>query len=128
MKKYCFVGLFVIALLSACSPDTVIDLGSGFTYWDEGSHAASINYNMPAREIDIPCHVIDYDYNEDFIVAYQDNSYAAKCIPNNYGNRYCLWIIDKKKLKRYGPLEINEYKHLADSLRLPGDLRLNIEL
>jgi hypothetical protein len=109
--------------MSSCS-DYGKDLGDGFMYIHESNQASLICDGSSLEDYDIPCAVIDYDYNERFIVAFQDNNYACK--RNLIDTRYNFWIIDKDNMTRYGPLDINRYFFLSDSLGVPDDFELTV--
>lgn len=115
------IGLLIF--LTSCS-DFNEYLGNDFTYAHESNEASFIFHRNRSLQLDIPCAVIDYEYNENFIVAFQDNNYA--CLPNDIQTRYNFWIIDKVHLIRYGPLDLNRYFFLSDSLCVPKNFQLII--
>ena len=120
---FTFLGLLVI---SGCHGD-YWDLGNGYSFCEKGI------YKQNEQGVDTLVlfpEIIDYAYNERYIVAYQkfdpalldnDTVWFGKDI--KYYQQMKLqgrtfWIIDKVKDTIYGPLDKSRYGCIVDSLRI----------
>ena len=120
---FTFLGLLVI---SGCHGD-YWDLGNGYSYSERS--ICKQNEKGVDTLVLFP-EIIDYAYNERYIVAYQkfdpasldnDTVWFGKDI--KYYQQMKLqgrtfWIIDKVKDSIYGPLDKSRYGCIVDSLRI----------
>lgn len=128
--------LFLLIIFSvfnlAC--DEAKELGGGYVYRIESEddvfiyHESNI-YEKEYKERLIPCIVLDYADNKQFIVAAQRP--YAHCLPQatredalNTGNEINYWIADKDKAVTYGPLSYGEYLKKREELDIPSGLEL----
>lgn len=131
MKKFIF-SIFSVIIMIGCGAgvsDIVEDLPNNYTYMSESLQQKLIMKNPLSIDSDayIPCQVIDYKYNEQYIIAKIKFHYDMNCVVG-FKERNILkegkiyyYIIDTKKDIRYGA-----YKDL-DELTKKKEL-LNIEL
>ena len=97
-----------------------------------------------SRKAIIPPYVIEYEFNNDFIIAlqmeYELDSNEIKKVelakhPAYEEYKIALkkgipkfWIIDIKTDSIYGPLNSDEYCNLRKELKIPTDLKLKIDI
>ncbi len=95
-----------------------------------------------SRKVIVPQYVIEYEFNNDFIIALQmelDSNEIKKVEltddPAYEGYKIALkkgipkfWIIDIKTDSIYGPLNSDEYCNLRKELKIPTDLKLDIDI
>ncbi len=120
---FTFLGLLVIS----CSHGDYWDLGNGYSFCEKGI------YKQNEQDVDTLVlfpEIIDYAYNEQFIVAHQNFDSAAfdndtvwfgkdiKYYQQMKLQGRTFWIIDKIKEKIYGPLDKNRYGSIVDSLKI----------
>lgn len=120
MKFFILVCLFV---LISCS-DYSEELSGNYVFVSESN---SIQY-IRARKGDsrIKPTVINYAYNDDFIIAAQidnnDDSYDLS------GRNINFWIISNKTKIVYGPLSLNDYLKLRKQLLIPDAVKMEMKL
>ena len=120
---FTFLGLLVI---SGCHGD-YWDLGNGYSFCEKGI------YKQDEQGVDTLVlfpEIIDYAYNEQFIVAHQNFDSAAldndtvwfgkdiKYYQQMKKQKKVYWVIDKVKDSIYGPLNKSRYGCIVDSLRI----------
>lgn len=98
----------------------VEELGGGYLYTIDSAR------NIIGPKVAIPPQILNYSYNEDFIIVKQTLNgrkpqweYLDECnynYPSLDGLYY--WIIDKKNDTFYGPLKFQEYIGKRDSLNV----------
>ena len=125
--KHCVRFILIGRLVTSCSHGDYWDLGNGYYFSEKGI------YRQDEQGVDTLVlfpEIIDYAYNEQFIVAHQNFDSAA--LDNDtvwFGKdiKYyqqmklqgrTFWIIDKIKEKIYGPLDKSRYGCIVDSLRI----------
>lgn len=125
--KHCVIFILIGLLVTSCIHGDYWDLGNGYSYCEKGI------YKQDEQGVDTLVlfpEIIDYAYNEQFIVAHQNFDSAA--LDNDtvwYGKdiKYyqqmklqgrTFWIIDKVKDTIYGPLDKSRYGCIVDSLRI----------
>ena len=125
--KHCVIFILIGLLVTSCIHGDYWDLGNGYSYCERSickQDEKGVDTLVLFPEI------IDYAYNERYIVAYQkfdpasldnDTVWFGKEI--KYYQQMKLqgrtfWIIDKIKEKIYGPLDKSRYGCIVDSLRI----------
>ncbi len=114
--------------------DVEKELSGGYSYSLEGSTRFIGHPTQLTTGKIIPCEVIDYEYNDEFIIASQDPVSFADC-PRPYnredainsGNDINYWIADHRSDALLGPLSLEEYKEKRAELGIPEDLQLEDE-
>ena len=113
--KHCVIFILIGLLVTSCIHGDYWDLGNGYSYC--------------AKLILFP-EIIDYAYNERYIVAYQkfdpaslDNDTVWQRKEIRYyqqmkKQKKVYWVIDKVKDSIYGPLDKSRYGCIVDSLRI----------
>lgn len=124
---YCLIGLVIFLIITLfISPNSgSLNIGHGYTYDTEhqyiSAHEIGILYLLimkqePNRR-DIPPTIIDYKYNNKYIIAKQIPKFPLEQIYYDFNDvDYYLgldtiyyWIIDKKKGETLGPLSYSDY-------------------
>lgn len=124
MKKqknyWVIVTLVGFWLAFSLSSNDEVKLGNNYIYDAEHQHIIGA--------IDIPPVIINYKYNEKFIVAKQsptafDNIIYDKMKYDYYLGRDTIyyWIIDKQTGKVWGPIDYNKYTLLLSKSNAPKD-------
>ena len=121
----CIMNKFVVfcivsSLLIYCTSDRVVDLGCGYKYRDEGGDINDIYCEQRSGGF-IPANVLDYAYNDKFIVARQHPKLPPDplCEINfNYPEKVSdfYWIILKNEHVVLGPFLL--YDYLKEKKRL----------
>ncbi len=125
--KQVVVFTFLGLLVTSCIHGDYWDLGNGYSYSEKS--ICKQNEKGVDTLVIFP-EIIDYAYNEQFIVAHQNFDSAA--LDNDtvwFGKdiKYyqqmklqgrTFWVIDKIKEKIYGPLDKNRYGSIVDSLKI----------
>lgn len=109
--------LIAIFLLQVCSvgTDKTVKLSAGYYYRDEGGNIKDILCENPDGG-EIPSEVVDFDYNQNFIIAKQkpkipqDPLYSRTYVYENGIIQYYYWIIIHEKRLVLGPLSEDEFK------------------
>jgi hypothetical protein len=118
----------------SCTGDYIKRLSGGYIY---GSAGRDINYiakeeDRPGEKF-IPCKIIDYDYDDNFIIAAQAaNGFCTiRDNPDFYQNKSIIgfWVISNSYEGRvYGPMDLNEYLKTRKELGVPDNLKLKLYL
>lgn len=134
IRNRTFLSLISAALLLACNPDVLEDLGGGFYYVSESRNDRIIVKN-PRLESDpyIPCRVESFAYDDGYILARQHVLSKCTIEPSHDGpmkefigqDRY--WIIDKRTGSIGKSLSLAEFKTKAEELRLSADLLRSLD-
>lgn len=131
MKKV-FYLLFIIVSSINCQNDYYEDLIGDYVYIEEGAHQHAIEkMGKDYYGKLIPCEVLAYDYNKDFIIALQKPvhpcyiGYITDSIqyPANIDSVY-YWIILHKQNSISGPLTKEDYEAKRIELKVPESLTL----
>lgn len=114
--------------LASCG-DEAETLSGGYTYRLEGS-ASYIGHKSAGRTGKIiPCDVLDYDYNEDFVIVSQKPN--PSCPPDlnrddalHSGYDINYWIADNRRDELLGPLSLEDFMKKREELSVPDKLQL----
>jgi len=123
--------LFILISVSLTACDYAPPLGGKWVF-DADSLNEPIIKKSSGWENDpfIPCAVIGYAHNDQFIIAAQKP--GAECANatdrSKTGNPLNFWIIDVGADKVIGPLSINEYYQKRQQLNIPEDLKMDVSL
>ena len=127
-------------LLTSCLGVFYIDLGNHYA-WLEDRIIVKIKEeteNSLFYDLLIRPQVLNYDYDNKFIIAYQvyDGSdwYNSNQIAEEKDSlfiqfaklkemKYCYWIIDKETDKVMGPMRKNEFERLCKTLQVEAKMR-----
>ena len=134
------VVLLLCNLLTSCLGVFYIDLGNHYAWLEDRiivkikeEKANSLFYDLLIRP-----QVLNYDYDDRFIIAYQiyDGSdwYNSNPIAEEKDSlliqfatlkemKYCYWIIDKETDKVMGPMRKNEFERLCKTLQVEAKMR-----
>ena len=125
--KHCVIFILIGLLVTSCIHGDYWDLGNGYSFCEKGI------YKQNEQGVDTLVlfpEIIDYAYNERYIVAYQkfdpaslDNDTVWQRKEIRYyqqmkKQKKIYWVIDKVKDTIYGPLDKNRYGCIVDSLRI----------
>ena len=134
------VVLLLCNLLTSCLGVFYIDLGNHYA-WLEDRIIVKIKEeteNSLFYDLLIRPQVLNYDYDNKFIIAYQiyDGSdwYNSNQIAEEKDSlfiqfaklkemKYCYWIIDKETDKVMGPMRKNEFERLCKTLQVEAKMR-----
>ncbi|MDH5415244.1 MAG: DUF3997 domain-containing protein [Flavobacteriaceae bacterium] len=123
---------FVLMLFTqSCNlSDSTKHLGEGYFYRNEGGNIKDILCEHPTGG-EIPATVIDYTYDENFIIAKQkpklpqDPLYEKEYYYRGGANGEYYWIVIKYSHVVLGPLSDVEYKEMRKKHKIPGKLEFN---
>jgi hypothetical protein len=127
MKKF-YLLILNIALFCNCS-DKTINLGSDYFLRIEGKGTNDILSRSPI-DGSIPCDVLMYDFNSDFIIAKQKPNkitspmYEREFEYKNGRDSNYYWIIGHNPKIFVGPLNEVEYLGAREKYKIPKDLIL----
>ena len=134
------VVLLLCNLLTSCLGVFYIDLGNHYA-WLEDRIIVKIKEeteNSLSYDLLIRPQVLNYDYDNKFIIAYQiyDGSdwYNSNPIAEEKDSlliqfaklkemKHCYWIIDKETDKVMGPMRKNEFERLCKTLQVEAKMR-----
>lgn len=124
------IGKLLLFFLFCCGcSDYTERLGSGYFFVKEGGSLNEIYCEKPFGGR-IPATVIDYDYNNDFIIAKQkpkipQSILYEKKYEYKYGlNEYYYWLIIKDEYSVLGPYSISEFNEAKEVYGIPNTLEL----
>lgn len=116
--------------------DEVVDLPNGFVYASEGEFYKVIEKQKKIGDslisLNIPSCIIDFKYNDEFIIALQmpmkkdSNSYSDNISQYNQNIQH-YWIIKAKEDKVFGPLTLDSFEYYRKLFVIPSDLKLKNE-
>ncbi len=123
----------VLVLLSSCSGDLEINLGSGYFVSSEGGNYFTINKEKAesrgVSDIVILGTISQYCYDDAFILVLREiTSDSQKWYKSSdlwdaqLGEQFQLWIIVKHNDEVHGPLNLTEYMNLQRELNIPDKL------
>lgn len=120
-----------LILISCSSSDYNEQLSGNYYYINDGPPLVYIRPEMMGGPF-IPCTIIDYAFNDQFIIAVQkwteDCGYYTNEAAKKSGNAYNFWIVDHTSNKLIGPLSIDEYIRKRSELEIPDELKLNLTI
>jgi len=124
MRKIYLIAI-TIALISSCSmSDEVKNMNNGYVFARESKYSQVIEKEGGTAVV--PCTVIDFDYNSDYIVAAQIDN--AGCLNDFEPNaKLTFWIINCKTNEVYSNLSIIEYFNYKKKFGISKKLKLDIE-
>lgn len=104
--------------------DGVTNMNNGYL------HARESNYSQVIEDesgkVIVPCTVIDFDYDKDFIVAAQvENKDCFSSISDKATPLY--WIIDCKSNKVYSYISFEQYIVFKEEFGISKKLKLKVE-
>ena len=129
MKKGCIVLHLLCSLfIQSCISDSIKNLGNGYFYRDEGENIKDI-LCQKSNGGEIPATVLDYIYNDEYIIAKQKPKYPQEPLYKRkyeYGTNDSLfyWIILKTNDVVLGPLSWQEYLDMRLKYQIPIELSL----
>jgi hypothetical protein len=137
MKRYlAFFLVHVLALLISACDDHEVRLSGGFIFLSEGPDTQEIwpGKSLGPNERYIPCNVVGYDYNSDFIVAKQVAREACyhiglegnrKNMFNQHDGQTYFWIIDAQKRVIHGPYSEPQFAAQRKQLGVSEELKVD---
>lgn len=119
---------FIVSSCGGWMGDSIDELSGNYEFVFENNENAIIK--GAGEEKIIPCSVLSHSYNDDFILAFQKA--ASDCILNSNlkqeeGKVY-FWIIDVKADTLYRTESIEDYWTKRVELKVPENLRLQVQL
>ena len=130
MKKGCIVLHLLCSLfIQSCISDSIKNLGNGYFYRDEGENIKRYSLFKNSNGGEIPSTVLDYIYNDEYIIAKQKPKYPQEPLYKRkyeYGTNDSLfyWIILKTNDVVLGPLSWQEYLDMRLKYQIPIELSL----
>jgi len=107
--------------------DSVQELSNGYIFVGEGAGNEFIVRSGDNYEnFVIPCSVVSYNYNEDFIIAAQRPN--NDCFLEEDERKLNFWIISHKQENTIGPLTIDQFLKKRKELNIDENLVLKIEI
>lgn len=133
-KKRDFLLLFLVVMIilliplrsTSCGGDLSEGIGDNYTYIDEGAYSKYISPHR-AGEPEIPCTVISYVFNDQYIIAIQKPNKACSSTVD-IGNSYNFWIINQPEKNLIGPLSLEDYLKKRQELGIPEDLKVELNV
>ena len=131
LNKWIIISFF-LQFIWSCQSDYIKELSGGYYYASESKESTAIlRHGKKRNERYIPCKIIFYDYNKQFIIAAQEP--VREClfgeIDIDYNNlEVAFWIIDVQKDKILGPYSLDEYIKKRKALGVPEELKLKLEI
>ena len=115
--KHCVIFILIGLLVTSCIHGDYWDLGNGYSY------CAKSICKQDEKGVDTLVlfpEIIDYAYNERYIVAYQKFDPASLDNDTVWQRKQkkVYLVIDKVKDSIYGPLDKSRYGCIVDSLRI----------
>lgn len=128
-SKYLLSLIIVIALFGCNLSDYLENLGDDYTYRDEGGDTKDILNKKPNCGI-VPATVIEFKYNNSFIVAKQKPRLPQEPLYEKkynypYGNdKFYYWLVLKKERVALGPFNLEEFNVVRLKHNVPDNLIL----
>lgn len=129
-KKYYYLLIIIMMIaICSCTSDYTKDLGNGYFYRHEGYPLNDILCEKVGGG-QIPATVVDYAYNDKFIIAKQkpripqDSMYDKTYEYKNGANVFYYWLIVKEEHIVLGPLDIDSFEKERVKYKIPKELRL----
>lgn len=130
INKYSILIVLCFCLIQSCNIDQTKNLGSGYTYRDEGGQLKEIYHEYPKKGGQIPSTVVSYDFDRNFIIVKQkpklpqDPLYEKDFVYNKGKGSYYFWVVLKKDQIVIGPLDSAEFAKLRVKYNITRKLRL----
>jgi len=121
---------FSLVILQSCVVDQTKNLGSGYTFRDEGGSMKEIYHDFPNIGGQVPATIVSFDYDKDFIIAKQQPKlpqnplYERQFEYNNGENSFYYWLVNKKKHIVIGPLDSTSFFKIKKELKVSEKLSL----
>ena len=123
--KRCIFCLVTASFFCCNLSDETERLSGGWTYAKEGKNQKII---VKSKRV-IPCEILDYDYNEEFIIAVQKPT--KDCFIGTDSNVYrhgkdqiYFWIISNINDRILGPMNFKEFNEAKAKFHIGTDLIL----
>ncbi|NLT50476.1 MAG: DUF3997 domain-containing protein [Ignavibacteria bacterium] len=128
MLKIKIVSCFLFIIYFTGCSDYTVELSNGYIFVSESKvNQKIVKKGYFEKEKYIPCTVIAFNYNDDFIIAAQiNNPDGVKRVLIN--DPVFFWIIYHKGSQFIGPVSIDEYLKQRKELHIPDDLKLDLKL
>lgn len=121
-----FLSVFI---LHCCSSDYTENLGGDYFFRGEGGLLNDIHCRKANGGV-IPATVLDYDYDNEFIIAKQkpkipqDPLYEKEYIYKNGCDKVYYWLIIKRDNFVLGPFDFEEFKLVRNKYKVSDNLKL----
>ncbi len=140
MKFFLFTFSFFLLTLNGCIPlESEHNLGDGYYLFGDGANTSIVKQVEGKTGIydgAILGEIVDYSFNNKFIVVYRNASQQAKVYNNLQDSLWEVqagkdslqfWIINKLDGAVYGPMQKEEYLHKREYLKIPKAVKLKEE-
>jgi len=133
MKKITCL-IILISWIYGCQTDTYEKVSGEYYFYEEGLHqTVIIKDGLDYHDKLIPCEILSYDYNNDYIIAAQKpllpcfiGKFAGTIqYPVSKDSVY-YWIISVKQDLVTGPLTKKDFEAKRVELKVPDDLKLKL--
>jgi len=126
------IGLIFLVLCGCNGSDYTINLSGGYFFSGEGKGGNMILAYHGSNERYLPCEVIAYNHNENFIIAKQkaiegcgsEVGYIPSVLYKEGFDTTYYWLISHKDSLRIGPMNKREYEHTRIKYGVPNHLQL----
>ena len=132
LKWFVIITIIVLSILhilffySRITRNEPFFLGDDFMYYPGSKHISPERENSPS----IPSFIIDYDFDDAYIIAKQRpeqfapdwNGWRDVVYPNGYDTTY-YWLIVKSDKKVIGPLDSTEFELIRKEYAVSDKLR-----
>ncbi|CAG5003302.1 hypothetical protein DYBT9275_03123 [Dyadobacter sp. CECT 9275] len=128
MKSISYI--LILFVLNACNlSDEIIKINADWQIYYEGKHNVIAEGRMKGRYYVIPCEVVKYCHDENFIIVMQNPQRECflqiDTIDYKYGlNKVYYWIVLNKSGKLLGPMNIEELNRTRKLYKIPDQLKL----
>ena len=119
--------LFALFIFASCNlSDERRNLSGDWEFVDEGRQDRAID----SYKHHIPCNVIEYGYDDNFIIAAQKPTSDCFLGPDSFTYKYGMdstyyWIIEHDKKLFIGPLDLASFSKMRMELGIPMGLTLS---
>ena len=124
------LGACLLIVMSSCNSSD--DLSGDYTFSGKGGGQDYIYHTMSGQNGKIiPCEVIAYAYNDQFIIAAQeprDDCFQNRQDAQKSGNAINFWIANHTKEELIGPLSFEEYMKRRQGLQIPEELTMDVKI
>lgn len=130
IKVFKITVFFITLILQSCNfSDSSEPLGSGYFYRNEGREVKDILCKK-ANGGEIPATVVEYAYDDDFIIAKQkpklpqDPLYDKEYQYTKGNMEFYYWLIIKENNLVLGPYDLEEFNNQMRNYKIPNELKL----